>query len=120
MIALTRCNPKWIGLLRPNSGEGLTFDCPTCGPGHKLAIYFSNPVDGNSAASWQDPTWKREGETFDSLTVEPSIQYPCFHGWIEDGKIIDINESTTRTMILVNGVLKVVALSPKQATGINK
>ena len=114
MNRLSDLNPKWTGLLRPNSGEGLTFDCPRCGTSHRLAVYFSNPVDALPAAPWQTQQWKREGEEFDSLTLEPSIQYPCFHGWIEEGDVINISESPAQGLILIDGKQKLVALSPMQ------
>jgi hypothetical protein len=114
MIPLSNLNPKWIGLLRPDSGEGLTLVCPICGPTHCLAIYFSNPLDNQPCAVWQNPTWKRTGDDFESITVEPSLQYPCFHGWIEDGQVIDISESPAKAMTIINGVQRIVVLSPKQ------
>lgn len=109
--ALIDLNPKWAGLLRPKSGEGVELDCPVCGPTHRLCAYFSNPLDGQSSAPWQQPTWAREGETFPDLTLAPSIQYPCFHGWIERGQVIDISESPLVVNIPGKGR---VALSPLQ------
>ena len=114
MVSLLDLNPKWRGLLRPGSGDGITFDCPKCGPSHNLAVYFSNPVDGQDAAPWQNPQWKRTNDEFASLTVEPSLEYPCFHGWIEDGNVIDISESPARVLAIIDGVRRIVALSPKQ------
>jgi hypothetical protein len=114
MTHLLDLNPKWCGLLRPTSGEGLTLDCPKCGPVHRLAVYFSNPVDGKDAAPWQNPQWKRTGDKFALLTVEPSLEYPCFHGWIEEGEVIDISESPARVIATINGAQRIVALSPKQ------
>jgi hypothetical protein len=111
MRALAEFNPQWCGLLRPSSGEALELDCPKCGPSHRLRVNFSNPVDGQPPAAWLNPTWKREGATFDTLTIEPSIQYPCFHGWIEDGQVIDLAES--KVFISLGG--KRIGLSPRQA-----
>jgi hypothetical protein len=115
MTPLAKLNPKWCGLLRPDSGEGITFDCPKCGPSHRLCVYFDNPLDDKPSASWQKPTWKREGESFESLTIAPSIQYQCFHGWVEEGNVIGISESPMRVHMHVNGVQQLVALSPRQA-----
>jgi hypothetical protein len=67
---LTTLNPQFIGRLRQESGEGILFDCPTCGPSHRLAAYFKNPVDGNPPAPWRDSAWEREGVDFATLTVE--------------------------------------------------
>jgi hypothetical protein len=112
MQALIELNPEWIGLTRTSSGEGMTLVCPTCGPRHCLAVYFSNPLDGKESAPWQGMKWEREGDTFDTLTISPSINYPCFHGWIEDGKVFHISESPMRVHIQGIGL---VALSPRQS-----
>jgi hypothetical protein len=115
---LTDLNPEWLGLLRPESGEGISLDCPKCGSKHRLAAYFKNPIDGKEAAAWQKPIWERTGETFNALTLSPSLQYPCFHGWVENGKVFDIVETP---MIVVDGELdkggRPVALSPTQTIG---
>lgn len=115
MIALAKLNPVWAGLLRPDSGEGMTLDCPQCGPTHRLCVYFSNPIDGKEAAPWQNPVWKRTGESFETITIEPSIQYPCFHGWIEEGQVINVTESRVKAWMVIDGERKLVALSPHQA-----
>lgn len=114
MIPLIQLNPEWSGLLRPNSGESILLDCPNCGPKHRLCAYFSNPLDNQPCAPWQNPTWNRIGESFETLTLEPSIQYPCFHGWIEEGQVIDVRESKVHTWSMVDGRPQLVALSPRQ------
>lgn len=118
MQSLLKYNPKWLGILRPGSGEGLSLDCPVCGASHKLVVYFDNPVDGKEKASWQQIVWKRTGDSFENITIEPSIQYQCFHGWIEKGQVIDIKESPAIVQALINnnGILSLqnVALSPMQ------
>jgi hypothetical protein len=110
MKALTEFNPEFVGILRQNSGEGISFDCPVCGSNHRLVAYFDVPVDGKEKAVWQTTVWKRSGSSFNDLTLEPSIQYPCFHGWIENGQVIDIRESPATA--IVNNQL--IALSPMQ------
>jgi hypothetical protein len=116
MKSLTEFHPEWIGLTRTaEHGEGLTLDCPVCGPSHRLAVYFSNPLDGNPPAQWQSPTWQRDGDEFGSITIAPSIQYACFHGWIEEGQVIDVSESPlVVNMLRPDGVFGPVALSPRQ------
>ena len=119
MKKLTDLNPKWLGQLRPNSGEGISLDCPKCGPKHMLVAYFDNPVDGQDAAPWGDK-WHREGEELETLTISPSIQYPCFHGWIENGQVIDISESPAMaTLVTAQGTM-LVTLSPKQFAALAK
>lgn len=115
MISLSKLNPKWIGVLRQNSGEGVSFDCPVCGPKHSLAAYFSNPLDGLPHAEWQKPLWVRDGDTLETLSVEPSIQYGCFHGWVENGKTFDVSESPLTFLGVVNGNPQLISTSPKQA-----
>lgn len=109
MICLTRLHPRFVGQLRPNSGETLQFDCPACGPSHTLNAPFTNPIDGGPAMG--NSIWAREGTEFDALTLRPSIQYPCWHGWIEDGVVIGIEESPA-AIRQPDGTM--VALSPRQ------
>lgn len=115
MKKLVDLNPKFIGYARSASGEGVNFDCPTCGPKHVLAAYFSNPIDGQPAKI-SEAYWMRHGETFEELTVSPSILYPCFHGWIEAGRVFDISESAaTYPKANKDGQIELVALSPLQS-----
>lgn len=114
MIPLAKLNPKWIGVLRPNSGEGIQFGCPVCGPKHALVAYFSNPLDGQPRAEWQKPVWERVGETFEQLTVRPSMHYPCFHGWVERGRVFGVGESPLTALLTIDGKPQIVALSPEQ------
>lgn len=122
MIPLANLHPQFTGFLRPDSGEQLLFDCPACGPSHQLGICFTNPLDGKPAAMWPTATWwTREGDTFETLTltkstgVGPSIHYPCWHGWIEGGQVIGINEATHRAQ-LESG--EIAALSPMQVSAL--
>lgn len=117
MRLLRTLNPQLTGVLRQDSGEGLFFDCPSCGPGHRVGVYFSNPLDGGEAARWHQHTWKREGESLEKMTVEPSLEYPCFHGWVEKGVVYDVSESPLVVPGEFFGMphLRSVALSPSQA-----
>jgi hypothetical protein len=117
MRPLTSLNPEWIGQLRPKSGEGILFDCPGCGK-HHIAAYFSNPLDGEPGPTWQNPTWLREGASFATLTIKPSIDYPCFHGWVENGRVFSVNESPLTVLALIDGKPTPVALSPLQVVDI--
>lgn len=119
--------PEFIGVTRPPAGgEGMTLVCPACGPKHILAVYFKNPVDGLAPAKWHEQTWMRHGEALGKITIEPSIKYPCWHGWIENGIVYDISEGLTvdKVILLVLGLMtpeqsaaipeSQVALSPAQ------
>lgn len=120
MKPLASLNPMFLGFTRPNGGEQVEFDCPVCPPDakHRISAVFSNPIDGQPAWPHHTTTWAREGETFETLTLEPSIHYPGhLHGWVEDGQWIDISEAT-HAMRLEDG--RVVALSPRQVAALRK
>lgn len=99
-MRLTELNPKFLG----GGGEGifdkdhnpaperhglaLSFDCP-CGCDSPCCIHFENPLDGGPP--YPQTTWKRTGETFETLTLTPSIQRVggcAWHGFITDGEVI--------------------------------
>jgi hypothetical protein len=72
-------------------GLGVTFDCP-CGCEHPIAIPFVNPLDGGPKHG-DDPRrgWQRTGDSFETLTLSPSIlrMDGCgWHGWVTEGEII--------------------------------
>lgn len=97
MLKLTDLRPRWVSV----GGEGVTrngepvperdrigvsFDCPCAectaarpAAGHdgfflRVSVCFSNPVDGGPAVEGGGPTWTREGDTFETLRLSPSIQ----------------------------------------------
>lgn len=101
-MRLTDLNPKWVG----HGGEGVTykgvpvprregvsisFDCP-CGDKDKCrpcTIIFKNPLDGGPSI-YPDHAWDRTGDTFETLSLLPSIQRldGCkWHGHITKGEI---------------------------------
>lgn len=104
-IPLTELNAKFVGQLRKDSGECLWFDCPVCGPKHTINVGFRNPLDGRppiGAGTKNEPIWTREGDTLETVSVLPSIVYPCgFHGWVEKGKVVWPDAATTRNGELV-------------------
>ena len=103
-MKLTDLNPRWIGSggegvsdkdgdpVPERNGVAISFECP-CGRGDRVCIEFNNPTDGLGP---HDPTrnlWNRTGETFETLTLTPSIQRAepagChWHGFITNGEII--------------------------------
>lgn len=117
MKKLTELNPEWTGVMRQNSGEGIVFDCPACGPRHRLAAYFSNPLDGKEHLPRpQNQIWQRDGKTFETLTISPSIDYGCFHGWVERGWVIAVSESPfPGAERQPDGSIREAVLSPLQA-----
>jgi hypothetical protein len=71
-------------------GVGLMCDCP-CGAEHLLYVPFANPI-GPGPLTVQDG-WRRTGETFETLTLSPSIHRVkerggCgWHGFITTGEV---------------------------------
>jgi hypothetical protein len=69
-------------------GIGVMLNCP-CGCESQLFVPFANPLDGG--APLHRVTWKRTGETIETLTLEPSIlrRLTCnWHGFIRNGSIV--------------------------------
>lgn len=78
-------------------GMGITFLCPVHFD-HRLAVFFSNPLDGKPPVEGRSHLWRRSGDSFETLTLGPSIdaskhthghevQTPCWHGFIQGGEI---------------------------------
>ncbi len=76
-------------------GIGVVFDCP-CGCDSRCFVPFSNPLDGNPPHPSYSTAWARTGETFEVLTLTPSIlrvkdRGGCgWHGFITAGEIITV------------------------------
>ena len=99
--------PRWFGLNSISESSktikiGFTFRCPckkceeSIDKGTRLAVYVT-PIDPNNLlaeTTWVQPvpTWKRIGEDFETLTLEPSIDASMtghWHGHIINGQLID-------------------------------
>lgn len=70
-------------------GIGLSLDCP-CGDKAcpKFFVAFENPLGGSKPTG--KPWWKRNGNTFDTLTLRPSIlrkSHCGWHGYITAGEV---------------------------------
>lgn len=108
-MRLIDLEPHWIGLSGWSSPSafyvGVSFLCPHCdfnapmhGPNRRrrLAVQFWPPIDpdGLMGRVFDLPNnggHRRTGETFDSLTLEPSIGFESighWHGRIVNGEII--------------------------------
>jgi hypothetical protein len=92
LVRLVELDPGWFVTDEGRRGMGITFLCPCCRIQH-LRIWFANPIDGGPPAApgvFPLPRWKRSGDTFDTLTIEPSIDCSKFghwHGHITAGEI---------------------------------
>jgi len=101
---LSDLNPIWIGAGGPGiirtldgasvprrEGVGVMFDCP-CGCESPCYVPFSNPLDGDGPIQPEKATWSRMGDTFETLTLAPSIRRVggcAWHGFIQDGGIVN-------------------------------
>ena len=89
-MRLTDLEPRLYG--HGGEGVGMTFLCP-CGCGIRAAVTFRNPIDGlGPFDAGGTPTWKREGDTFETMTLSPSILRTTgckWHGWIRNGEIVE-------------------------------
>jgi hypothetical protein len=71
-------------------GVGVAFDCP-CGDAsedHRCYVPFANPIGPGPHVN--DRGWRRTGDTFDTLTLTPSVLRigGCrWHGFITDGEV---------------------------------
>ena len=73
-------------------GVGMTLLCP-CGDGRRVMLLFENPLDGGPGLDGGGPRWQRTGDTFETMTLNPSVLRSdprgCgWHGWIRDGEVL--------------------------------
>jgi len=102
-MKLTELNPRWVGAggegisdkdgnpVSKREGVGISFDCP-CGCSPRVFVSFSNPLDGGEKLR-DRITWERTGDTFDNLTLSPSILRlgGCgWHGFVTNGEVISV------------------------------
>ncbi len=114
-MKLTGLNPAWGNGHPDREGIGLWFDCPgACcanmaalgrdatgkainfdpeeGKSKKMRLYvpFANPIDGKPQFGSAGTYWQRTGDTFETLTLTPSVDASAFrhwHGFITAGEI---------------------------------
>lgn len=110
-MRLTELAPRFLGAggygvtnadgspVSKREGVMLTFVCPKCGPdgarhGH-VACYLNPAMDG-APYKRGSPCWNRTGDTFETLTLSPSILVKpdngrgCgWHGFVENGEVVD-------------------------------
>jgi len=98
-MRLVDLNPGWVGAggegvtdadgnpVPERHGVGVSCDCP-CGCATRLFVPFANPLDGDQQYDRQG--WQRTGDTFETLTLTPSIHRirgcaNSWHGYLTDG-----------------------------------
>lgn len=93
---LAALDPRWVTV---DSGQrvGVSFACPACvgrddSPHEgRVFVYVDPPLDPGPASP--SPSWQRTGDTFDTLTVTPSIRVRVddvgehWHGFITNGQV---------------------------------
>ena len=96
---LADLNPRWLRAVADplSQGYGVEFDCPCGGaaPGcpQRIWLMFTNPLAGPPARIGKQK-WQRTGETFEALTLEPSIHHLApggathWHGWLRAGELV--------------------------------
>lgn len=106
-MRLTELNPRWVTFQNPPpEDEGkrwyiaISFDCPHC-RSQRIVVYFEPEIDDGYSwkfSTWEHfanrghegPRWHRTGETFEDITLTPSVdvsQMAHWHGFIENGVI---------------------------------
>lgn len=97
-MRLTELNPKWIavGHAPAHIIFAVRFDCPHCRV-QRLAVMFTPFIDPSGwlpkiGGEWttKELKWNRTGDTFENLTLTPSINTEWvghWHGFIENGEI---------------------------------
>ncbi len=106
-MKLTELDPGWAITEKGRSGMGVSFKCPCCLGADRatyLLVWFGNPIDGGmpSPSVLPKPRWQRTGDTFETLTLTPSVDADSplldendpskgkvghWHGFITNGEI---------------------------------
>lgn len=98
-MRLTELDPRWFTMDDNSDIVGVTFVCPCCasrsGYRPRLGVLFREEIDRDrlpNTAHWCRPgeKWHREGETFETLTLSPSIDASSdghWHGFVRNGAI---------------------------------
>lgn len=101
-MKLSELEPRWFDVPeRGKSIDGVSFLCPCCQKA-RLAIQFTpmskedihhrshQEGDPHTIVPLEGLVWNRQGDTFDSLTLTPSIDSSIsghWHGFITNGEI---------------------------------
>ena len=89
-MRLIELDPHWWIVGDNRHGQGIYFLCPHCRKEY-IGVAFKNPIDGGTPAPDCKYYWTRAGETFDDLTLEPSIdasKVGHWHGHIKGGTMM--------------------------------
>lgn len=70
------------------TGMGISFLCPCCRR-VRLGVFYANPIDGKPPSD-NGLLWQRTGETWETLSLSPSINAEAsghWHGNIQGGSL---------------------------------
>ena len=101
-VKLIACRPRWLTIPNWSSDSlfaiGVAFNCPVCA--YPVSCHFEPAVDPDKLqAKYQWPNfpapngqkqWHRSGDTFDTLTLAPSINNDaagCGHWTLSNGEL---------------------------------
>ena len=92
-LRLIDLEPSWLTTSdQPGRILGVMFICPHCINTH-VGGFFANPPDGGPPAPPEHepkPRWHRTGDTFETLTLTPSIDAKGhWHGFVTEGLVTD-------------------------------
>lgn len=108
-MRLVDLEPRWVAEFSApdDTKQGVSFLCPHC-RARRLAIFFDLPICGAPPANLKQVhrdvhendyladhhigrvLWHREGDSFETLTLTPSIDasaWGCWHGFITKGEV---------------------------------
>lgn len=93
-MKLTDLDPSWATDCNGRHGMGITFRCPVHELGCYQGVWFTNPVDGGPPVGGGHLLWQRTGDTFEALTLTPSIHVKWaqdgsthWHGYVTNGEV---------------------------------
>lgn len=100
--SLVDAEPVWVdgSAGEERKGTGIIFNCPIHDEYCFTGVQFANPIDGGPPHDADGtPRWHRTGDTFETLTLSPSIRRlggadGCeWHGFIRDGRFETCGDS---------------------------
>ena len=71
--------------------QGVAFECPACEPRHLVVVGFAGrglaDHQASQARGGGPSRWSVAGAGLGDLTLAPSIDCGCWHGWIRNGEV---------------------------------
>lgn len=73
---LVDCDPRWVVVTGGSDHCGVSFACPEGHEGCRHVIPFTPTLEGSPHAGWHANgcVWQRSRDTFETLTLSPSIR----------------------------------------------